>query len=150
MPGTRAPSAEVVGEGRVRIKDHKLTGKPAVATCPGHFIRANPGEKDEEDLEDKAAGKIGADGLRRSFRNKEPEQEDAAISKLKAAYSAQAVAELGHIDLSCRRRPQEELAAIAQEQRAKQRAAAKVVHERVKEKSAASSSSSSLSSPPSA
>ena len=67
--GTHAPSAEVVGEGRVRIKDHKLTGKPAVATCPGHLIRANPGEKDEEDLEDKAAGKIGADGLRRSFRN---------------------------------------------------------------------------------
>ena len=145
--GTLALSSSLTRKGdKVKIQDHRLTGKPVQYSCTPCLILKKKVEKDEDVAEDDVAGKPHPDGWRRSYRNAAPEKEDPNLSKLIAQYDAMATDSLrSSVPLSGRSKTKTHAKqALAKQQQDKKLAAASV-RKHVTEAQRPSSSSSSQS-----
>jgi hypothetical protein len=137
---TYAVSSSKNCNNQLRINDHKLSGWPAlVSIAPTFIIAAAKDEEPDEGGENLAAGEPAQDGWRRSFRNSEPEKEDANLRKLSNAFAGQAVQGLikaATFSYSCRRQSKSAAVAVHMGERVRQAADAKGIRRILKEKQA--------------
>ena len=141
---TYAVSSCLQKNGRVVVRDHKLTGQPPHHSCNPRLISQSKGEKTIEASEDIAAGRPDEDGWRRSFRKVEPEKEDNNLGKLMAQYEDIATKKLrSSLPLSGRSKTKDHALIALERQQSEKKAADAAVRKAIKDKQKVESSSSS-------